>query len=204
MTQEDYLAHHGILGQKWGVRRYQNLDGSLTELGRKRRGIGERSSEVKKVIKKLRKAGEAKRAVRKEKAAENKEARKVRDHEKLKEHIRRHPKDIYKHRDKLTREEAKELIDQIEWDRKIADIKFDEIKRFNVRAKEFGTMLGNVDTILNKSFGIFNDAALVYNAILDHQIDAGSLDPKDAKKIRKLDWGGNNNNNNNSNGNKTS
>ena len=32
----DYLAHHGILGQKWGVRRFQNEDGSLTPEGRKR------------------------------------------------------------------------------------------------------------------------------------------------------------------------
>lgn len=30
------LSHHGILGQKWGVRRYQNEDGSLTEAGKKR------------------------------------------------------------------------------------------------------------------------------------------------------------------------
>lgn len=30
------LAHHGILGMKWGIRRFQNKDGSLTEAGKKR------------------------------------------------------------------------------------------------------------------------------------------------------------------------
>ena len=32
----DYLEHHGILGMKWGIRRYQNADGSLTSEGRER------------------------------------------------------------------------------------------------------------------------------------------------------------------------
>ena len=33
---ERYLIHHGIKGQKWGIRRYQNLDGTLTAAGRER------------------------------------------------------------------------------------------------------------------------------------------------------------------------
>lgn len=31
-----YLVHHGIKGMKWGVRRFQNEDGSLTSAGKKR------------------------------------------------------------------------------------------------------------------------------------------------------------------------
>ena len=34
----DELYHHGIKGQKWGVRRYQNYDGSLTSAGKLRYG----------------------------------------------------------------------------------------------------------------------------------------------------------------------
>lgn len=32
----EYLAHHGIIGMKWGIRRFQNPDGTLTEEGRQR------------------------------------------------------------------------------------------------------------------------------------------------------------------------
>lgn len=34
-----FLEHHGIKGQKWGVRRFQNADGSYTQAGLTRRGL---------------------------------------------------------------------------------------------------------------------------------------------------------------------
>ena len=60
---KSYLAHYGILGQKWGLRRYQNSDGSLTSAGKSRYGeSGDRLSR------------RAKKEIRNEYKTENKKA----------------------------------------------------------------------------------------------------------------------------------
>lgn len=55
----DELYHYGVKGQKWGVRRYQNKDGSLTNAGKKRVSNKEIRNEQRRVYdkeyKKLRK-----------------------------------------------------------------------------------------------------------------------------------------------------
>ena len=48
---DEELKHHGIKGMKWGVRRFQNADGSLTPEGRKRYGSGDLKEAQKKVEK---------------------------------------------------------------------------------------------------------------------------------------------------------
>ena len=43
--RSDELAHFGTKGMKWGTRRYQNEDGSLTAAGREHYGVeGKRSA----------------------------------------------------------------------------------------------------------------------------------------------------------------
>ncbi len=45
-----YLAHHGIVGMHWGVRRYQNNDGSLTSAGKARYGTPGGAKDIKKSL----------------------------------------------------------------------------------------------------------------------------------------------------------
>ena len=48
VVRDDELYHHGIKGQKWGIRRYQNEDGSLTPEGVKRYGTVENFEKAQK------------------------------------------------------------------------------------------------------------------------------------------------------------
>ena len=51
----DELQHHGIKGQKWGVRRFQNADGSLTTAGKQRASATKKrtNAQLKKKIERL-------------------------------------------------------------------------------------------------------------------------------------------------------
>ena len=48
--EEEYLAHHGTKGQRWGVRRFQNSDGSLTAAGKLRYSVGNGERSISKKV----------------------------------------------------------------------------------------------------------------------------------------------------------
>lgn len=50
----DELYHHGVKGQRWGIRKYQNPDGSLTAAGKARYNVKEAKRDYKQTLKRAR------------------------------------------------------------------------------------------------------------------------------------------------------
>lgn len=83
------LQHHGVKGQKWGIRRFQNSDGTLTSAGKKRYSASDavnaikeyRKSKIKKKqLKKAREAKAEKQAAAEQRAKDLKEGKiKIKD-----------------------------------------------------------------------------------------------------------------------------
>jgi hypothetical protein len=79
-SPSDYISHHGIKGQKWYRRRFQNDDGSLTPAGRERYGIGParkfKTKEERKAARAERKAAKAEAKAKKQTEQAEKDAAK--------------------------------------------------------------------------------------------------------------------------------
>ena len=166
---EVYLAHHGILGQKWGVRRYQNPDGSLTTAGKKRYAVDEDGK-----IRKL--TGSEKRAVAKtakQRAAALEKARKARaekaEYNKQKaEAIKSgEASKINKYFNDLTPSELKEAMDRVNTKQTFQRMLNNEaqiIANGKTKTDSLGDKIGKVSDFADKGIRMYNIIAKVNNA----------------------------------------
>ncbi len=144
MYPENYLAHHGIDGQKWGQR-----NGPPYPLLRNAAG-------------QLRAKAQAKRKARTEAKAKKAAEEKIKQHEAMKKYLRENPEKLYKHKNDLTKEEVDEIMKQIEWDRRVKDISAAEHQR-NMEKMTKG--LNTVANVTSDAWRIYNNFVNVRKAL---------------------------------------
>lgn len=158
----EFLAHHGIKGQKWGVRR------TPEELGHAPKRLENFKNKSKTVFHKIN-----------EKNKEMKAAAKVKARESYKEYLRNHPEKLYKHSRRLSKDEIDEIIAKIEFDKRLKDIRNDAYLRKINKIKLKAARLESFATLLNSGKNLYNNYADIHNAL----VDAGRLDKKRFLKI---------------------
>ena len=150
---EEYLAHHGIKGQKWGVRRFQNPDGTRTALGKSR------NASMKDRIK-------ARSEQKAQARAENRAKRAEERHEQIRQQVVRHPKDLYKHKGEFSKSEMESILKDIEFDRKIKDIRDADFKRDLEQYKRVKDAFSTTVDYLNTAKSAYNIAVDTHNTLL--------------------------------------
>lgn len=178
---EMYLAHHGILGMKWGLRRYQNKDGSLTPAGKTRYG-GQQNPRHK---------PSSARKVAKQRAAALEKARQVRAEKKAFEEARQkalksgNATEVLKYKDSSTRAELQEAYNRISTERSLMEIS----------AKETAKGKSQVDKVLdevnkwadraNRTVEIWNKAKKVKSLFEEQEKKRQEQEKKEQEKNEK-------------------
>ena len=154
------LQHHGTKGMKWGVRRFQNKDGSLTTAGKKRYGIigsiKERNAQKKKQ-KQQTEALEKAREAKKTKAEEAAEKKRVLESGTADE--------VMKYKGQLSNKELADAYSRLNYERLISDLSAKDTRSGADKVDSLMTKADKVVGAAQKGLDTYNKAAKIVNAV---------------------------------------
>lgn len=178
---EMYLAHHGVLGMKWGLRRYQNKDGSLTPAG-KTRYAGSPNPRHK---------PSSARKVAKQRAAALEKARQVRAEKKSFEEARQkalksgNATEVLKYKDSSTRAELQDAYNRISTERLLMEISAKETAKGKSRVDKVLDEVNKWADRANRTVEILNKAKKVKSLFEEQEKKRQEQEKKEQEKNEK-------------------
>lgn len=176
---DDYVAHFGILGMKWGVRRYQNKDGSLTPKGKARYKLG-KNGELVKLTHKEKKARKKQletlnraRVAAKQKQLEADQIRKIVSSGSA--------ADVYNNRRRMSPEQITEAYNRLSSDQRLAQLALNEKNLQPKKKSKVDKVLG----VMDKTTKAINTGVGLANAIGGAKKLIQGDDPTGAKAYEK-------------------